>query len=72
MVFASPVFLFLFLPLTLALYWLARTTDARNMVLLAMSLLEGSLFHVYPVAMVAAFLAIVAASAGHRHYTQAR
>lgn len=40
--------------------------------LLAMSLLEGSLFHVYPVAMVAACLAIVAASAGHRHYTQAR
>lgn len=39
MVFASPVFLFLFLPLTLVLYWLARTTDARNMVLLAMSLL---------------------------------
>lgn len=39
MVFASPVFLFLFLPLTLVLYWLARSTDARNMVLLAMSLL---------------------------------
>ncbi len=39
MVFASPVFLFLFLPLTLVLYWLARTTQARNIVLLVMSLL---------------------------------
>lgn len=39
MVFSSPVFLFLFLPLTLLAVWLAGSTAARNAVLLAASLL---------------------------------
>ena len=39
MVFSSPVFLFLFLPLTLAAVLLARGTRARNVVLLIASLL---------------------------------
>ncbi|MDB5458739.1 MAG: hypothetical protein JWO72_480, partial [Caulobacteraceae bacterium] len=39
MVFSSPTFLFVFLPLTLALYFGARGMAARNAVLLVLSLL---------------------------------
>ncbi|MBK6754827.1 MAG: hypothetical protein IPG69_14895 [Flavobacteriales bacterium] len=38
MVFSSPVFLFLFLPLTLLLVWLAGSRSAQNTVLLFASL----------------------------------
>ena len=37
--FTSPVFLFLFVPVTVALYYAARTTRLRNVVLLAASLI---------------------------------
>ena len=39
MVFSSPTFLFAFLPISVALYFLARTTGQKNVVLLLLSLL---------------------------------